>query len=258
MVAGKKDWYKEGWTLDIKNQSWTENTGEQVDFIIKSLNLKGDERVLDLACGYGRHSLEFARRGYTVTGVDITKAYIEDAKEAAKREGLKAEFICSDIRDVNFTQEFDVVINMGDGAIGYLESDAENLKIFDIIARALKVGGKCFLDIQSGDYAEAHFPQKLWDAGEKTLTLSNFEWNPETRIMLYGQLDFPYGEPLVKPEMLYGNPTRLYTKKEIEEIMGNRGMKLFAAYGDCMGTPASEKKFQLMACSVKKSKETLL
>jgi 2-polyprenyl-3-methyl-5-hydroxy-6-metoxy-1,4-benzoquinol methylase len=72
MQAKKSDWYKYGWTLDIKNQSWVENTEQQVDFIIKTLNLSGEERILDLACGYGRHSLSFARKGYSVVGVDIT------------------------------------------------------------------------------------------------------------------------------------------------------------------------------------------
>ena len=252
MKARKSDWYKDGWTLDIKQQSWTENTKEQVDFIIKCLGLNGNERILDLACGYGRHSLEFAKRGYKVTGIDITKIYIEDAIREAKNEGLDAEFICSDIREVNFENEFDVVLNLGDGAIGYLENDSENLKIFDIIAKALKKVGRSFMDIQSGDYADAHFPQKLWDAGDKALTLSNFEWDKKTRIMLYSQLDYSYGKILKRPEMLYGNPTRLYTKAEISQIMKDRGMEMYAAYSDYYGFEANKNGFQLITCSVKK------
>lgn len=251
MKANSSDWYKKGWSLDIKEQSWTENTKEQVDFIIKALGLRGKEKILDLACGYGRHSLEFARRGYSVTGVDITPVYIEDARKTAQEEHLNAEFICEDIRNVHFFEEFDVVLNMGDGAIGYLENEEENNKIFDVITRACKSGGMSFMDIQSGDYADAHFPQQLWDAGEKGLTLSLFEWDKDSRIMLYAQNDFVYGEPLKKPQMPCGNPTRLYTQREIAEIMEQRGMKLFAAYCDYQGTLASEKGFQLLACSRK-------
>lgn len=251
MKANSSDWYKKGWSLDIKQQSWTENTKEQVDFIIDALELTGKKRILDLACGYGRHSLEFARRGYSVTGVDITEVYIEDAIKTAREERLDADFICDDIKNLNFREEFDVVLNMGDGAIGYLENDKENLKVFDIITRSLKTGGKSFVDIQSGDYADAHFPQQLWDAGENGLTLSVFEWNPESRIMLYGQNDFAYGETLSKPDMPCGNPTRLYTQKEMEVIMENRGMKVKSSYCDYKGTPASEKGFQLIVCSYK-------
>ena len=77
--------------------------------------------MLDLACGFGRHSLEFARRGYDVTGIDITPAYIDYANEQAKEESLNAKFFCQDIRTITFDKEFDVVLNMADGAIGYLE-----------------------------------------------------------------------------------------------------------------------------------------
>ncbi|MFR5553709.1 MAG: class I SAM-dependent methyltransferase, partial [Roseburia intestinalis] len=147
-----------------------------IDFLIKQLHLKGTEKILDLACGFGRHSLEFARRGYDVTGIDITPAYIDYANEQAKKENLNAKFICQDIRTITFDKEFDVVLNMADGAIGYLEDDGENHKIFSVIAKALKNGGKHFMDIMNGSYAQTHFPCKLWDAGEKGLTLSAFEW----------------------------------------------------------------------------------
>lgn len=253
MKTNSLDWYKKNWTLDIKNQSWVEDTLHQVDFIIETLGLSGNERILDLACGFGRHSLEFARRGYSVVGVDITKDYVEDAVKSTKAEKLDAKFICSDIRDVKFNEEFDVVLNMADGAIGYLENGEENLKIFDVIASALKSGGKSFIDIQSGDYADAHFPEQLWDAGNKVLTLSKFEWDRNIRIMLYGQLDYAYGELLQRPVMTAGNPTRLYTQREIANIMQKRDMELVSAYSDYNGTEASVNGIQLMAYSIKKS-----
>ena len=90
MKPMQNDWYKKIWTLDIQNQSWVEDTRRQVDFLIEKLELNGSEKILDLACGFGRHSLEFARRGFVVTGVDITPAYIEYATEQAKKEKLNA------------------------------------------------------------------------------------------------------------------------------------------------------------------------
>lgn len=141
MIAKKSDWYKSIWSLDIKNDCWVEDTIRQTDFIIEALDLRKNHRILDLACGFGRHSLELAKRGFEVVGVDITRDYIIDAENSAKKEGLSAQFILSDIRDLQFDQEFDAVLNLADGAIGYLENDKENLKIFDVIANALKPGG---------------------------------------------------------------------------------------------------------------------
>ena len=100
---------------------------------------------------------------------------------------------------------------MADGAVGYLENEDENRKIFRVIADALKPGGKHFMDIMNGRYAQTHFPCKLWDAGTKSLTLSNFEWEPDTKTLIYGQISYAYGEPLPKPEMPEGNPIRLYS-----------------------------------------------
>ncbi len=251
MKPMESDWYKKIWTLDIQNQSWVEDTKRQVDFLAEKLELKGNEKILDLACGFGRHSLELAGRGFDVTGVDITPAYINYANEQAKKKNLNARFICSDIREINFENEFDVVLNMADGAVGYLENDEENLKIFSVISKALKSGGKHFMDIMNGSYAATHFPCKLWDAGEKCLTLSNFEWNNDTKTLIYGQLDFPYGEPLPEPVMEEGNTIRLYTLDEIKLIFDKLGMNIIESYADFSGKPSSDNDIQLMICSEK-------
>lgn len=247
-----RDWYKKIWTLDIQNQSWVEDTKRQVDFLVEHLALRGDERVLDLACGFGRHALELARRGFDVTGVDITPDYVRYATEQARKEKLNARFICQDIREVSFAEPFDVVLNMADGAVGYLENETENHKIFEVIAHALKPGGKHFMDIMSADYARGHFPCKLWDAGEQCLTLSQFEWDDAASTMLYGQIDMPYGQPLSKPCMEEGNTIRLYGQDEVRRIFADLGMQVQETWADFSGTPASANGIQLMVYSQKK------
>ena len=218
---------------------------------LRPLHLKGTEKILDLACGFGRHSLEFARRGYDVTGIDITPAYIDYANEQAKKENLNAKFICQDIRTITFDKEFDVVLNMADGAIGYLEDDGENHKIFSVIAKALKNGGKHFMDIMNGSYAQTHFPCKLWDAGEKGLTLSAFEWEKDRKTLIYGQVDYMYGEALYKPEMKEGNPIRLYSLDEITEIFCKLGLRICNSFADFSGKPSSDNDIQLMVYSIR-------
>ncbi|MDR2686905.1 MAG: class I SAM-dependent methyltransferase [Oscillospiraceae bacterium] len=249
----RPDWYKHGWSLDIKDQSWTEDTENQVDFVVKALGLEGGERILDLACGYGRHALALARRGFDVVGVDITPVYIEDAKRNAASENLPAAFILSDIRDVAFESEFDAVLNLADGAIGYLENDAENLKIFDVIARALKPGGRHFMDVCRAEYARLYFPTTHWEVGQKALALAQFEWDESTRRMTYAGWDIPYGEPARKPNIVMEDTPdgRLYDLPELEEILRQRGMEAFAAYCDYYGSPATHRELQLMVCSRK-------
>ncbi|MDF2944187.1 MAG: hypothetical protein K0S01_3045 [Herbinix sp.] len=257
METNNLDWYKNIWTLNIKNQSWVEDTENQVDFIIKTLGLSGKECILDLACGFGRHSLAFARKGYSVVGVDITKDFIDDAIKTADKEFLSAKFINSDIRDVNFENEFDVVLNLADGAIGYLENEEENLKIFDVIFRALKPGGKHFMDVCNAEHAEHYFPKRCWDIGEKALALSVLEWDKESRRMLYGGYDIPYGEPARKPEIPLGDPTRLYSIDELDVILRKRSMKIIDTYSNYYGKEATYKELQLIVYSEKQQNKIL-
>ena len=99
--------------------------------------------------------------------------------------------------------------------------------------------------------ADSHFPCKLWDAGEKCLTLSNFEWNATTRTLLYGQMDIPYNVPLPKPDIQEENPIRVYSRKEIEQILVKNGMSVLESFADFDGTPSSENGMQLMVLSQK-------
>jgi SAM-dependent methyltransferase len=246
------DWYKNIWTLDMKKQSWVEDTKNQVDFIIKTLGLTGKERILDLACGFGRHSLEFARQGYSVVGVDITKEFIEDARITAEKEALTPDFIHADIRSINFENEFDVVVNLADGAIGYLENDEENLKIFDVIYKALKPLGKHFMDICNAEHAKQYFPKQGWEVGEKSLALSAFDWDAENRRMLFGGWDIPYGVPAKKPEIIPSDPIRLYSIDELKEIFRERDMEIIDTFSDYYGKAATCKELQLLVYSMKR------
>lgn len=248
----KSDWYKRIWTLDIKQMSWVEETGRQVDFLVRELGLNGSERILDLACGFGRHSIALAKRGFRVMGVDITPEYIDDAVKTAKSEGVEAEFICSDIRDICFDKEFDVVLNMADGAIGYLENEQQNLKLFDRIAAALKPGGKHFMDICNREHAESCFPKRHWEVGSSSVSLAEFSWNSENKRMLYGGFELPFGKVAQPPaEICPHSCTRLYHKQELADILAQRGMKLLKTWSDYDGRPDSFKQMQLMVYSRK-------
>ncbi len=245
------------WPLDVKSMSWTERSKEEVDFIVEALGLKGSERVLDLACGFGRHSLELARRGFRVVGVDFTEAYIDDALESARSEGLDVDFICQNVLDCLFEDEFDVVLNMADGAIGYFETEAGNLRVFDVVARALRIGGGHVMGVCSAAHARRHFPKRHWEAGRHSLSLADFRWDEASSRMLYRGRVFKFGERLdlftdefpSEPEQL---GIRLYTLEELEAALRARGLRVDAAYGAYdVSIPASEDRLMQVLRSTK-------
>jgi 2-polyprenyl-3-methyl-5-hydroxy-6-metoxy-1,4-benzoquinol methylase len=252
-------WYKENFTLAIKDATWVENTRNEVDFIIDIMELSGSERVLDLACGFGRHSIELSKRGFSVVGVDIMPDLIKEAERLASVEKLSAEFICADLRDVSFNNEFDVVLNMGEGAIGYLENDDENLKIFDLIASSLKSGGKHFMEILNAEHAEMFYPKKSWYLGEKVLAIEEYLWDKEERRMLISGWGFRFGEIARKPgadDITPRSTIRAYSIGEVEEILTSRQMTIRKAFGNSFGQfskdrPVSNREMQLLVYSQK-------
>lgn len=255
-VSIDPQWYKKIWTLDIQDLSWVERTTHEVDFVVEALQLQGPERILDIACGFGRHALELARKGYSVVGVDITPEYIEEARKRVRESRLEAKFICADLRDVSFHKEFDVVLNLADGAIGYLENDEENLKVFDLITSALKPGGKHLMGICNAAYARKHFPRRHWEVGSRSISLAEFDWDEQAARMVYTGYTLKYGETLTVPQ---GKGTassiRLYTLEELREILQARGMEIRQAYGDYdTATPASDDRFTLLVYSQKLGK----
>jgi SAM-dependent methyltransferase len=121
-----QDWYRRAFDGDTAEVPWTEGTVSEVDRVLRILPTEGGERILDLACGSGRHSLELAQRGFSVVGVDISAELIEIANSESKDQGLDVAFLRADIRELAFDPlfdaEFDIVLNLNDGAVGYLES----------------------------------------------------------------------------------------------------------------------------------------
>ena len=87
-------------------------TSNEVDAIKSMCKINSDEVVLDLCCGIGRHSLELARRGHKVVGVDRTKLYLERARKTAAEEHLSIEFVLDDMRTFYRKISFDIVLNM--------------------------------------------------------------------------------------------------------------------------------------------------
>ena len=95
------------------------------------------------------------------------------------------------------------------------------------------------------------FPCKSWDAGEKGLTLSAFEWEKDRKTLIYWQVDYMYGEALYKPEMKEGNPIRLYSLDEITEIFCKLGLRICNSFADFSGKPSSDNDIQLMVYSIR-------
>jgi len=124
--------------------SFTKGTPKEIDALIERLRLTGDERILDVGCGPGRHANELGRRGFEVAGVDISQAFL-DVAAADAPDGVTYQRL--DARRLTFVDEFDVVISICQGAFGMSGGPAAgetldpDVDILDGMARAVKPGG---------------------------------------------------------------------------------------------------------------------
>jgi SAM-dependent methyltransferase len=134
---------------------------EDIDNLVSLLNLTPEMSVLDLCCGVGRHSLEFARRGYRVTGVDRTERYLERAKAIAKEEGLDVEFVCQDMREFRRPEAFDVAINMFT-SFGYFDDPLEDRRVAENLFASLKPGGGLVMEMMGKEVIARIFQERDW------------------------------------------------------------------------------------------------
>src|SRR6478609_7240411 len=131
----------DGYYKDIWRQIFPEKTTKaEVDFIVEEAKLDSSSKVLDLMCGYGRHSLELARRKINVTAVDNLPDYINEIQEKTRSEKLSLQCICIDVLEMEIDQEYDAVICMGNSLQFFNEEDV--IRLLSNISEHLKAKGK--------------------------------------------------------------------------------------------------------------------
>ncbi len=219
------DWYRSGFPPITAKMPWADRTEAEVDRATMMLRPAGGERVLDLACGIGRHSLELRRRGFEVVGIDISEELLEMARREAEAQSLEVSFAQADLRELDYEDEFDLVLSLNDGAVGYFESEEENRRTFEVIARALRSGGGHLVQLPNVLHAEKNLPKKSWIVGESTLELSDHRWNAQDRYIEGSTVPIRFGEVFEKYEPIPFRQ-RLYTAEELAEIYASVGMRL--------------------------------
>jgi ubiquinone/menaquinone biosynthesis C-methylase UbiE len=143
----------EGHAPIYDDNCFTKNTVHEVDFLLKELGLEPGATILDVGCGTGRHSVELARRGYVVTGLDLSDAMLAEAGKHAQAAGVKVEWLQADATDFALRTRYDAAICLCEGAFGLLSQSDDPVeqpqKILTNISRSLKPGAKALLTVLS-------------------------------------------------------------------------------------------------------------
>ncbi|HEX2295561.1 MAG TPA: class I SAM-dependent methyltransferase [Actinomycetota bacterium] len=134
--------------------SFTKGTAQEVAFLVDLLGLPRGSRVLDVGCGPGRHSVPLAEAGLAVTGVDVSRRFLDLAAGAARAAGVGAAFFHVDARQMPFDDEFDAVVSICQGAFGLMAGDDST--VLKRMAEAVRRGGRVVVTAFSALYEASH------------------------------------------------------------------------------------------------------
>jgi len=152
-------WYEElfqNYAETYETEVYTKGTMGEIDFIEKEIKKDKSKKIIDIGCGTGRHSIELAKRGYNVTGIDLSECMLERAIEKAKEAKVKVEFIKADARELKFKKEFDLALIICGGGFPLMETDEMNFMILQSAVRSLNDKGKLILTTLNGLFPLFH------------------------------------------------------------------------------------------------------
>jgi SAM-dependent methyltransferase len=182
-------------------------------------------RLLDLCCGFGRIALEMARRGFSVTGVDITRSYLDTARDDAACEKLDMEFIRQDARTFRRPDFFDLAVNLYI-SFGYFEDPEDDRLVLKNVYDSLKPGAAFIVETLGKEIAVRDFTRSEWfeRAGFAVLT----EYAPvDSWAALRNRWILVNGES--RFEKVFSQ--RLYAASELRRLFLDAGFSPVEVYG---------------------------
>lgn len=200
-----------------------------VDLLEDTLTLHKCSHILDLGCGRGRHAINLARKGYRVTGIDLSEQAIQTARQKAQQQGLEnIEFQVRDMRNPLPTT-FDAIVNLFT-TFGYFMDDQENIRVFDSVVQMLNPDGIFVLD-----YLNAQKVRSSFESGDSG-TFHNIDYDIERYLKngaIYKEIHFR--KEATGAKKTYSERVKLYDLEWFQREMAQHGLYIDHVYGDYQG-----------------------
>jgi len=232
----KKQWYEslfENYGKKYDNENFTHGTVGECDFIEKELQYDKSLKILDVGCGTGRHSIELTKRGYNVTGIDLSESQLKRAKEKAAVAHLVIDFQRQDARSLPFDCEFDVAIMLCEGGFSLMETDEMDYEILKNVTKSLKPQAKFIFTVPNGLFPLYHsvddFHASVKEEGNSVCRNNNFD------LMTFREQNVVDFEDDSGNKMTLDCIERYYVPSEITWLLKSLGYTTIDIFGARLG-----------------------
>ena len=223
-----KPWFEEVFDEDYLRTlpfMTAQQTLRETAFIKDALSAPAEGEVLDVACGYGRHAIEFGQRGYRVTGLDLSLPLLIRAADEAQRRNLSVNFVHADMREMAYDSQFDAAYCVLT-SFGYFDEET-NLRVASSICRAIKPGGRFLVDTINRDYIVSDLPSRTWWEGDGCVVLEEVDFNFHTsRVLIRRSIVFGDGRQVENEISI-----RAYSLHELGRVLRRAGFQILEASG---------------------------
>jgi SAM-dependent methyltransferase len=240
-------WYEDDrfWALlepQLFDELRKKSAAEEAAQTARLLKLEPPAQILDLCCGPGRHSVELAKLGYRVTGVDRTARYLERAKAHAAANGVTVEFVQDDMRAFLRPAGFDGAINMFT-SFGYFEEVDEDRQVLRNLQESLRPGGRLVMDMAGKEVLARIYTPRHWvELPDESLVLFDREvtpgWGAVRNRWIYmtgaGRTEFNFTH-------------RIYSAAELAASLEGAGFVVEGTYGGLDARPYDRSAERLVA-----------
>jgi SAM-dependent methyltransferase len=244
MAEAAPDWWQTGFGpgyLALYDGFLAERTPVEVDQIESLLQLRPPRRILDLPCGQGRHAIELARRGYEVTGVDLSPYMLGVARERADASGVRARWLVGDMREALPGETFDVVLNLFT-SFGYFDEEADDRRVVRAAASMLAPGGRFLLEVINGQWIISNFQERQWFTVGQMAVMERRSLDMSTRRMVVERtVSSSNGDETSV------HAVRLYSGPAVEATLRAAGFSRVDLYGDWDGARLSPESLRVLA-----------
>lgn len=247
MPSNKKwfeTWFSHPFYLELYTHRNDEDAKKILNLVLPYLDLKPNSRVLDLACGNGRHTVNLVKYGFSVTGLDLSSSLLGLAKSEAERQHVKAEFIEADMRFFKLSPAFTAIFNLFT-SFGFFEDDRENFSVFKNVSDHLIPNGYFIFDYLNADHIKKNL---VTETSKKTDKFCIFQNRRIEKDMVKKYVRIEKNDEVLEFE----ESVKLYPFELIREVLQNFGLEITNTWGDYSGNPLSESAERLILTARKK------